>query len=156
MSHDNDLEERRVKSFLAPLAEIPPATRARRAPIKLWRLITVAVGLTGVAAAGAVAATQTGSLHEVTAQPDPSPLTCSGVIGEPPQQAQSYFEEHGYKISWRYDTFDAQAIEEPSASQPGAVGGYSREVETPPTDSIVSDVLPTDQAKLVVVFTQGA
>lgn len=155
MNAENELEEIRVTALLAPLAQIAPARRAGRPPIRLRRLAALAVGLMAVAGAGAAAATQFGALHEVTEQPDPSPLTCSGIIGESPQEAQSYLDAHGYKISWRYETFDSQAIQQPSGSQPGAVGGYSREVDNPPADTIVSDALPTNHPHEVIVFTQG-
>jgi hypothetical protein len=155
MSAENPLEEARIKAFLAPLGKIRPATRAPRPPIKLRRLVPLALGLTGVATAGAIAATQSGPLHDVTAQPDPSPLTCSGIIGQPPQEAQAYLEGHGYKISWRYETFSSESVQEPSGSQPGAVSGYSQEVASPPGDSIVSDVLPFNSPDRVIVFTQG-
>jgi hypothetical protein len=152
-----DLEDPRVKAFLSPLGRLAPATRRQPAPIRVRRFAVLALALIAIAGV-AVAATRTsqhGPLHHVTMTPNPSPLTCSGIIGNSSGQAGAYLSAHGYQVSWRFETFAGHALSKPHGSQPGAVEGYSKTVARPPAGTIVSDIAPSDRAKHVIVFTQG-
>jgi hypothetical protein len=157
MEMPKNFDDPRVEAFLSPLARIAPAARRPRPPVRVRRLALVALGLVAITGV-AVAATRNshhGPLHHVIATPNPSPLTCSGIIGKSPKHAAAYLSAHGYKVSWRFETSAGHALSKPHGTQPGAVEGYSKTVAKPPAGTVVSDVAPTDTPKYVVVFTQA-
>jgi hypothetical protein len=155
MEMHHDFEESRVESFLSPLGAIPPAARRRPPPVRVRRLALVAIALVAIAGVAIAATRHPGPLHRTTLTPIPSPLTCSGIIGRSADRAAAYLSAHGYKISWRFETYAGHALSQPHGSRPGMVEGYSNTVAGPPAKSLVEDVAPTNRPKSVVVFTQA-
>jgi hypothetical protein len=158
MKATNDFEDARVEAFLAPLSKLAPATRRACRPLRVSRLALALAGGLLLAGGVAVAATNVfGPLHDVNGTPDPSPLTCSGLVGAPATDAASYLEAHGYQVSWRFLTYSDTALSQPHGSTPGAVEGHSQIVPGPPPGSVVSNLGPLpDDPTTVIVFTQAA
>lgn len=152
---DEQFEEARVEQFLSPLGAISPATRRPRPPVRVRRLAAIALAAVVIFGGGAIAATRVfGPLHNATITPIPTRLSCSGLIASSGDRAASYLAAHGYRVSWRFQTFGSKVLSPAHGSQPGAVAGYSKTVATPPAGSIVSDVLRIGPHS-VVVLTQG-
>jgi hypothetical protein len=152
-----DFDDPRIEAFLSPLARIAPAARRPRPPVRVRRLAVIVlalVAITGVAVA-ATRGSHHGPLHHATLTPIASALTCSGIIGKSPKHAAAYLSAHGYKVSWRFETYAGRALSKPHGSRPGFVEGHSKTLARPRPGTVVSDVAPTDTPKYVVVFTQA-
>lgn len=152
MTTQDQADEARIDAFLAPLDEIPPASIPQLEPVTQRRrprvrsVALVATTLVVAAGGAAVAATQVfGPLHDVKQQPDSNSLTCSGVIGEPANQASAYFSSHGYHVSWRYEQFGSKVDGSGAPGTPTAISGnYTSTVDEPPAGSAVADVLSAE------------
>jgi hypothetical protein len=166
MKRGSAVDDARIEALLASLGQISPATRRRRAPRRVRRLVLVGAVLAVLAGGGAFAATKVfGPLHNAELTPPRTPLTCSGVIGQSADHAAAYFSAHGYQVSWRLMHWGSEVERGGQGSGPQAIGGsqsktvetpqaiggsHSDIVETPPPDSVVWDVTQIGPDQVIV------
>lgn len=157
MSYQPTDDEDRISAYLAPLAEVQPATwrspdgrgRTRKVALTAGLLVIVLV-------AGAIAATRVfGPLHDVTQEPAPTSITCAGLIGKPVSLAEEYFATHNYRVSWRLERYGATESRSAKADEPSAItDGYAAVVKTPPSYTVLSDaeLVGTAASREVIAF----
>lgn len=160
---EDDIDERRVRTFLAPLTEIKPATRRSSPSVPVYRrrrLLVPAIALVallGISSA-VTAIVVRDPLEETVISPDRNSVACLGVVGVSGQEAEELLTERGYRISWRFMHW-GNRVQEPETTRraPTAItGGFARVVKAPPSGSLVWDAAPGSAPGTAVVSLQDA